>query len=415
VACSSDAQCGDDDGCTDDVCGDDGLCAHTPVADGTECQSGGGEDGACMGGVCVVACTAADPTVCDDDNACTVDSCDTDIGQCVNEAVPDGPVSGGQTDGDCQVVVCEAGVMATIDDDTDPRVDGNPCTEDLCVDGVPDNPNLPSGSSCGTNLQCDADGNCVGCINDVDCGTSTFCQTISCVGGVCGASDTAAGTPLPSGQQTMGPCKEIQCNGMGSTQTVNKSGSCDDGTYCNGTDSCVSGNCSGHSGNPCPGANGNADCSESCNESDQACTANDPNGSACNDGQYCNGTDTCMNGSCSQHSGDPCAGNVGDGDGDCSESCNESADNCTANDPQGSSCNDGVFCNGGDSCNASGSCAQHLGDPCLGFVGDFDADCSESCNELNDSCTADDPDGETCLINGMFGCCTNGNCFQFCP
>ena len=62
-------------------------------------------------------------------------------------------------------------------------------------------------------------------------------------------------------------------------------------------------------------------------------------GASCDDGVFCNGADTCDGGACSVHAGDPCPGT--DGDGDCSESCNEGARNCTANDPNGSACDDG--------------------------------------------------------------------------
>src|SRR5205085_6334827 len=54
------------------------------------------------------------------------------------------------------------------------------------------------------------------------------------------------------------------------------------------------------------------------------------------------------------HPGNPCAGP--DGDGNCSESCNETDDNCLAPDVDGSSCNDGDACTTGDSC-SSGLCS----------------------------------------------------------
>jgi len=121
-------------------------------------------------------------------------------------------------------------------------------------------------------------------------------------------------------------CADPDCNGQ----------TCDDGVYCNGTDTCIAGGCFRHSGNPCSGADGDNNCQESCNEALENCTANDPNNSPCNDGLYCNGTDRCQSGVCQVHLGDPCPGP--DGDGDCKESCNEASDNCTANDPSGSAC-----------------------------------------------------------------------------
>jgi len=67
--------------------------------------------------------------------------------------------------------------------------------------------------------------------------------------------------------------------------------SCDDGVFCNGTDTCDStGSCSVHKGDPCPGADGDGNCAESCNEAGNSCTGPDPAGSACDDGNVCDGT-----------------------------------------------------------------------------------------------------------------------------
>ncbi len=419
-SCDGDGDCVDASSCTEDRCVE-GSCSNEPLTDGTECQNGGGEDGLCEGGVCVVTCTANDVTVCDDDNPCTLDGCNTDVGQCENTPVPDGPLAEAQTEGDCKSVVCSSGVQTEIDDDSDVFVDGNDCTDDLCNAGTPSNPNRAEGSSCGGSLVCNNAGVCVGCNQPSDCaGSNTFCQTVTCQNSQCGVSNTASGTALPAGDQTAGPCKERQCDGSGGIQTVNRptGTSCNDNLYCNGADSCLSGNCSQHGGDPCFAniGDGDNDCSEACNESNDTCTANDPSGSACNDGAYCNGADTCNGtGSCSQHAGDPCAGQVNDGDGDCSEACNETNDNCTANDPNGGSCNDGLYCNGNDTCQ-NGSCSQHTGDPCAARVGDGDGDCSEACNETNNNCTANDPSGSSCsdglYCNGSDTCNGSGSCSQ---
>eukprot|EP00163_Fabomonas_tropica_P015375 TRINITY_DN28166_c0_g1_i1.p1 TRINITY_DN28166_c0_g1~~TRINITY_DN28166_c0_g1_i1.p1 ORF type:complete len:4097 (-),score=857.75 TRINITY_DN28166_c0_g1_i1:144-12434(-) len=58
-------------------------------------------------------------------------------------------------------------------------------------------------------------------------------------------------------------------------------------------------------------------------------------------------------------------------------------------------CDDGVFCNGLDTC-SNGTCQVHAGDPCLGNL--F---CNNTCNELNDTCarpaaTDCDSDGNQC-------------------
>src|SRR5262249_31449968 len=54
-----------------------------------------------------------------------------------------------------------------------------------------------------------------------------------------------------------------------------------------------------------------------------------------------------------------------DGDGDCTESCNEAADDCTSADPNGSACNDGAACTEDDLCTA-GVCSGHATSECSG-------------------------------------------------
>ncbi len=256
------------------------------------------------------------------------------------------------------------------------------------------------------------------------------------------------------------PCTADTCT-SGSCFNTNTTGPCDDGLYCNGADSCSGGACSVHAGNPCPPPDGDANCAESCNESLNNCTGPDPAGSSCNDGLYCNGNDSCSNGSCSIHTGNPCPG--ADGDGNCRESCNETVDACTANDPDGSTCNDGnaattadscstgictgtpitvncddgnpctidtvsgttcshspapaglicndgLYCNGTDYC-SNGVCAGHAGNPCPGPDGD--SNCSESCNEAVDACTANDANGSLCNDGNSLtinDACSSGVC-----
>lgn len=84
----------------------------------------------------------------------------------------------------------------------------------------------------------------------------------------------------------------------------------------------------------------------------------------------------------------PCAGP--DGDGDCSESCNETQNDCNGSDANGAPCDDGLFCNGTDGC-TSGNCGVHYGNPCPGH--DVGPDCDDSCDETSDNCSAWDAPG----------------------
>lgn len=200
------------------------------------------------------------------------------------------------------------------------------------------------------------------------------CEAATCSGGVCGVG------PAPDGT----PCTE-------------------DGVFCNGAEVCQSGACVSP-GDPCP-IGDDDDCFEGCDEATDSCTALEPKDTPCDDGLFCNGIDQCNpQGFCSQHIDPPCPGV---GDADCTGACDEDNDDCGLPEPDGSPCDDGSFCNGTDSCSA-GVCASHTGNPCPGADGD--SDCSESCNESNDSCTANDPDGSEC--NGIVDniCCSSGQC-----
>jgi cysteine-rich repeat protein len=93
-------------------------------------------------------------------------------------------------------------------------------------------------------------------------------------------------------------CTTDQCDGFGACAHTANSAPCDDGLFCNGADTCAAGTCSVHSGSPCPGVDGDSDCSESCAESTDSCTANDPELAACDDGNAATSGDQCLGGFC---------------------------------------------------------------------------------------------------------------------
>ncbi len=117
-------------------------------------------------------------------------------------------------------------------------------------------------------------------------------------------------------------------------------------------------------GDLCDCGSGTVQVGEQCDDGNAAsgdcCTPNctmDPDGSACNDGLYCDGADACSAGACTAHSGDPCIGGP-----PCAGTCNEAAGSC--NDPSGTACNDG---DPGtiDQCNGAGACVGEI------VTGDF--------------------------------------------
>ncbi|RME26918.1 MAG: VCBS repeat-containing protein [Deltaproteobacteria bacterium] len=84
IECTGPADCNDNNPCTADAC-TAGLCENTPLSDGTPCDDGlfCTENDACSGGQC-----GGSAKSCDDSNACTLDLCDEQSDQCVNQQVP---------------------------------------------------------------------------------------------------------------------------------------------------------------------------------------------------------------------------------------------------------------------------------------------------------------------------------------
>jgi hypothetical protein len=239
------------------------------------------------------------------------------------------------------------------------------------------------------------------------------------------------GVPCQDGNNCTGPdtCDQIgHC--AGGPNAANDT-PCDDGVFCDGTESCQNGFCTASTGDPCSGTACNQcqEASHTChNPAGSACSdgsvcvtggtcdgagscnggTNATNGTPCNDGLFCNGADTCLDGGCSSHSGDPCTGP--DGDSNCNESCNETTDTCTGEDPNGSSCDNGLFCDGGADICDNGSCVGTGTMAC----DDNNSCTSDFCNELIDGCsstTAPDgtncDDGDPCTLNDT---CSGGVC-----
>jgi len=272
---------------------------------------------------------------CSDPSDCggTSTFCETvtcDAGVCGIATTPAGTDLPEQTAGDCQRAECDGrGNAASVADDDDlPADDGNDCTTAACEGGVAmhtaDVTDTPCTSGGGT--VCDGAGTCVECTANGQCGGGSTCQNPACVDNEC-------------------------------TLVANTGAACDDGLFCTATDTCNgTGTCVG-TGDPCPGADGDGDCSEGCNETANNCSGIDPSGSPCNDGLFCTATDTCNNSGTCTGSGNPCPG--ADGDMDCSEMCNEAADACTGNDPNGSDCGGCRTCSNGACnylCNALAMC-----------------------------------------------------------
>jgi len=314
------------------------------LMDYDEVPEGSGSGGS--GGSAVSCTTAAD---CDDGNDCTAGACEG--GFCVQATTAEGePCQIGQGTGICEAGLCV--VQCSGDNYQTVCNDEEPCTEDTCdfTTGTCRNEPIDDQPVPGVN-QVPGDCRVVLCVDgataDIIDATDLPNDGNDCTDDLCTAGQPS-NPPLPAGT-SCGQGKDLVCD---------DSGTC---VGCNGPEDCI-------------GADGA--CSWRVCVDQECGVTNAPNGTSCNDNVYCNGADSCSNGSCSQHAGNPCDGP--DGDGDCSETCRESQNDCNGNDFNGSVCNDGTYCNGNDAC-SNGNCSQHAGDPCDGPDGD--GDCSETCRE----------------------------------
>ncbi|MCL2823595.1 MAG: hypothetical protein FWD57_06360, partial [Polyangiaceae bacterium] len=156
---------------------------------------------------------------CEQDSQCTGgDECKTPVcndGTCEFDNLEEGFVLATQTDGDCQVRKCgAAGAIVNVPDDDDVPADKD-CQVASCVDGEVHHTNLAEDTACGSDMKCDAEGECSKCTRDDQCGLNTFCAEFACVDGGCEKTPTNVGAALPDEDQNPGDCSVKQCNDVG--------------------------------------------------------------------------------------------------------------------------------------------------------------------------------------------------------
>ena len=199
------------------------------------------------------------------------------------------------------------------------------------------------------------------------------------------------------------PCNGVEtCNN--GTCTPGPSIQCDDGNTCNGVETCdpASGSCLPGTVLSCDDTNPCTD--DTCNPS--AGCINTPNTATCSDGNACTTGDVCSGGACTGiavvcDDGDPCNG---------VETCNPTSGACQANPPP--TCNDNnpctddscqpglgcvhlnntLPCSDGNACTTADVCA---GGSCTGVVTNCDdgnaCNGSETCNPANGLCQPGTP------------------------
>jgi hypothetical protein len=335
-----------------------GKCSVSNAKNGTPCDSGSAcvEGASCKSGVC-----SGTQKVCNDDNPCTLDSCDLAIG-------------------------CTATFVAKVCDDEDP------CTlEDVCKDGT-----------------------CAGTLRDCK-EAETECATAFCnpSGGNCNLKAKEKGTPCDDGN----PCtKDATCDG---NQCKGKN-ACDDGDPCT-SDACAqsgsgcvhlllqgkSGPC--NDADPCVIAlcdegkcvktpkvcDDGEDCTSDACLPDGKCSFTKLLTGNCEDADPCTVEEACNKGQCKSTK----ALNCDDGNA-CTDDACVAFEGCT-HKATTAKCNDGSACTVDDVCSA-GKCtgkAKNCSD---------DEPCTvDSCDALTGTCAhASVPDGTSCAG----GSCTSGSC-----
>ncbi|MBI5610799.1 MAG: hypothetical protein HY902_18115 [Deltaproteobacteria bacterium] len=209
--------------------------------------------------------------------------------------------------------------------------DGNPCTDDSC----------------------DPAKGCTFVNNQAPCSDGSACTT----GDVC-AAGLCAGGKLVNCDDGKG-CTTDQCDPAQGCVSVTQTGAaCSDGDACTLADTCTGGTCT-------PGVkfdcnDGNA-CTDDACDSSKGCTHVTKSSGACDDGNPCTVSDSCVEGKC-------LAGglkNCDDGNDCTKDSCDVTKGCVVVAVADGDACQDGSACTLGDSCKG-GKCVA--GGPALGPV-----------------------------------------------
>ncbi len=424
--CDNDNQCDDGLDCTVDTCNwethrclftpNPGFCAIGGVCYTTGTENSENECQVCDEGDPKVWSKKADDTACTSDgNECTEDVCLA--GACEHPNMPDITVCGDQTETFCDGAdFCWQGTCRDnkLMDGTPCDPDGKDCTYDRCDDGVCVHPNKPVGTPCGES----ADDECTDpdwCLADGTCWPNDEPAGTSCSDGLaCNGHETCSGD---------GVCEagEPECNraGLVCEETVEDpffvclcqdAAACDDGLFCTGVETCEDGICVS-SGDPCDAVG------LACDEVDDVCRCSAA--IACDDGIFCNGSEDCVDGVCVAGTPIDCSDGI-----DCTaDVCSEIPDGYTcSHDPNDALCDNGVFCDGAEVCVSLDGCV----------AGTYPCEWGEICDEENDVCITCDydedcDDGDECTADqcldgkcvhtlqpwcGVGACCLGGGCLE---
>ncbi len=370
-------ECDDENVCTDDLCDPQIGCVSKPnfaqCTDGNACTTGD----ACVQGECVIT----GELDCDDDNPCTDDSCDPEIG-CVNVA----------NQGDCS--------------------DGNACTVgDHCVDAACIYTGLAScdDENVCTTDSCDPGEGCINTPNALPCDDADACTAgDKCADGQCGS-----GVEIVCNDFNV--CTDDACDPASGCVFTNNEAGCDDQNECTVEDVCLDGKCTGIGSLECDDGN---QCTKDICLPDGGCENVPLTDTLCTDGDPCTIGDVCVEGVCD--AGEPLVcndGNVCTDDACVGGQCKFTANEADCSD--GSACTLGDHCSGGacvydmpKSCDDENVCTTDGCDPAEGC---YNTPNQNLCDDGN-ACTSGDhcADGQ-CVPEGIITCndgnvCTDDAC-----
>lgn len=351
--------CNDGNLCTEDTMTSDGQCKHTWIPDCCntvgDCLMGN----LCAKAECIDHVCIYEPFICDDNDPCTVDSCDAATGQCIHTPLScdDGDACTkdqcDSTTGDCvhETKACNDGNDCTKDscDESTGQCahfwlpwccqgdgdcdDANPCTVDACVGHqCQTSPkDCDDGKPCSKDLCDPTTGDCyyVGNCNDGNACTYDFCDPAAgyiCKHGMLNCNDGDDCT-LDACDPDLGCVYTLDPNCVPQCLT---NADCDDQDPCT-DDECVESACNNWWNEDCCKKDADCDDGNPCTTDtcggDQKCT-NAPNTNPCDDGDPCTEANTCENGTCSSGSPKDC-----NDDDDCTvDTCDPTSGACT-NEP----------------------------------------------------------------------------------
>ena len=352
---TDEATCNDNKACTDDSCG--GLAGCKNLNNKGNCDADGSvctKDDACVDGNCV----GGKAVVCSDQNPCTTDICDPVAG--CKFTLADG-VACNADDSDCTVAdSCKAGQC-------EPGLKKACASDDQCVEG-----------KCSVIT-----GKCAYLVKENQpCNDGNLCtKTDACKGEQCFGLAMAC--------DDLNPCTGDSCDPK--TGCVNQpiTVACDDKNPCTANDTCAAGKCAGSAADGDKACDDAKPCTQDSCDIKNGCVHAPATGVKCDDGNACTIADVCDNGSCA-------AG---------TNTCDCKSDAECAPKEDGNACNGTLFCDKSAvpfQCKVSPfsviKCDDSVNGPCQ----------TNGCSPLVGKCAlSKEVDGKVCDADGNL--CTKGD------